>query len=404
MAWKTTRRCLAAVAAVIVAAQISHAEPDPAALTEKVQAIADAYVSDVAPSEQATGISISVSLQGGAAPVNVVSGRTGSAPDAAPMTPDTLFQIGSITKSFTAAALLQLQSEGRLDLDDTLGDWLPEYPAWKDVTLRRLLNMTSGIPSYDNVDAMLENIAALGFSRRFTPQVLAGFADPAYPGAPEPTEGYGYSNTNYALAGLVIERATGESVRGVFESRFLGDRYGLTDTYYREEIYPPEILDRMASGYFVAEGYPQLKDHDGADTKAGDMSWAGPAGAIVSRPEQVNHWIRTLFTSETLLDPEARAELTQLVSMRTGTPLEALSADDPAGFGLGVSGFLNALGTGWQYEGETMGYRVLYVYLPEHDLVVTLAVNSAAEGAADHAGKVAREVIEAALDEGTTIP
>ncbi len=84
--------------------------------------------------------------------------------------------------------------------------------------------------------------------------------------------------------------------------------------------------------------------------------------------------------------------------MRTGAPLEALSADEPTGFGLGVSGFMNALGTGWQYEGETMGYRVLYVYLPERDFVVTLAFNSGAEDEADHAGKVALEVIDAALE------
>jgi D-alanyl-D-alanine carboxypeptidase len=393
-----TERSLAAIATLMVMAQVALAETDPAVLAEKVQAIADVYVSDTAPSEKATGISISISLPGGAAPVNVVSGQVGSAPDAAPMTPDTLFQIGSITKSFTAAALLQLQSEGKLDLDDTLGLWLPEYPAWQDVTLRRLLNMTSGIPSYDDADATLESIAAVGLSRRFTPQVLAGFVDPAYPGAPAPTEGYSYSNTNYALAGMVIERASGESVREIFESRFLGDRYGLTSTYYSENVYPPEITGRMASGYFVAEGYPPMKDYDGADMKAEDMSWAGPAGGIVSRPEDVNRWVSTLFASEALLDPAARGELTQLVSMRTGAPLDALSTDEPTGFGLGVSGFMNALGIGWQYEGETMGYRVLYVYLPKRDLVATLAFNSAAEGAADHAGKVALEVIGAALE------
>ncbi len=306
-----TGRGVAAAAIVLSTAQGALADMDPAALLEKVQAIANAYVSDTASSEQATGISISVSLSGDADSVNVASGRVGSATDAGPMTPETLFQIGSITKSFTAVALLQLQAEGKLDLDDTLGVWLPEYPAWREVTLRRLLNMTSGIPSYDNVDATLESIASVGLSRRFTPQVLAGFVDPAYPGSPEPTKGYSYSNTNYALAGMVIERASGRSVRDIFESRYLGERHGLAATYYREDVYPPEILDRMASGYFVADNYPQMKDLDGADVKAEDMSWAGPAGGIVSRPEEVNVWVRRLFTSEALLDPSARAELTQ---------------------------------------------------------------------------------------------
>jgi D-alanyl-D-alanine carboxypeptidase len=392
---RTTGRLWGIALAVALAGQGVQAETDPAVIAERVQAIADAYVSDTAPAEKATGLSISISLPGATETVNIVSGRVSNAPDAAPVTPDTLWQIGSITKSFTAAALLQLQSEGKLDLDDTLGTWLPEYPAWKDVTIRRLLDMTSGIPGYDNADAMIASVAANGLGRHFSPAVLAGFVDPAYPGAPAATTGYDYSNTNYILAGMVIERAAGRTVEDTFAERFLGDRYGLTSTFYREGVFPTEVTDRMASGYFVADGMPPMKAYDGADVKTADMSWAGAAGAIVSRPEEVNRWVRALFTSDALLDADARAELTRMVSMKTGKPVDALSADDPGGFGLGVSGFSNVLGTGWQYEGESMGFRVLYVYLPADDLVVTLAFNSGAEGAADHAGKVALQVIDA---------
>jgi D-alanyl-D-alanine carboxypeptidase len=386
----------------LVATMLAPGAPAPAqsgdGLAARLQSIADGYIADTAPGERATAISISVSLPGGAGTVNAAAGAVSTAPDAAPVTDATLFQIGSITKSFTAAALLQLQSEGVLDLDDPLGLWLPEYPAWKDVTLRRLLNMTSGIPSYDNTDATIDDIGRNGLSRHFSPAVLVGFADPAYPGAPDPTTGYSYSNTNYILAGMVIEKATGQSVQETFETRFFGPRYGLTDTHYRAGIYPPEITDRMASGYFIAEGYDGMAALDGADVKAEDMSWGGAAGAIVSRPEEVNAWVRALFTSDDLLDPAARAELTQVVSMATGATLSGLTADDPHGFGLGVSGFTSALGTGWQYEGETMGFRVLYVYLPERDLVATVALNSGVEGAADNAGKVALSVIEAVGD------
>ncbi|WP_058556095.1 serine hydrolase [Thiohalocapsa sp. ML1] len=366
-------------------------------LATKLQTIADAYIADTAAGEQATAISISVSLPEGGGTVNVTAGAVSNEAGAAAVTPDTLFQIGSITKSFTSVTLLQLQSEGVLDLDDTLGEWLPEYPAWKDVTLRRLLNMTSGIPSYDNVDAMIGDIGRNGLSRHFSPAVLVGFADPAYPGAPDPTTGYSYSNTNYILAGMVIEKATGRGVQEHFEQRLFGPRYGLTNTYYRAGIYPREITERMASGYFVAEGYDGMKALDGADVKGEDMSWGGAAGAGVSRPEEVNNWVRALFTSADLLDADARAELTRVVSMRTGQAVARLTADDPHGFGLGISGFASpALGSGWQYEGESMGFRTLYIYLPEKDLVVTLALNSGAEGVADHAGKVALAVIEAA--------
>lgn len=396
MGLKAATGALALGIAVLGFVQPARAQVDRAAVERQVQAIADDYMATFAAGERATGISISVSLSGGAAPVNVVAGKVSAAPDAAPVTPDTLFQIGSITKSFTAAALLQLQSEGTLTLDDTLGKWLPEYPAWKDVTIRRLLNMTSGIPGYDNADAAIANIAAIGLDRHFSPAVLAGFVDPAYPGAPAATAGYDYSNTNYILAGMIIERAGGLGVQETFESRFFGPLHGLTATYYREGVYPPGIADRMASGYFVATGEPGLQVFQDADMKLQDMSWAGPAGAIVSRPEEVNRWVRALFQSD-LLDAAAREQLTQVVSMKTGDPIGTTSEADPHGFGLGVSGFTGSLGSGWSYEGETMGYRVVYAFLPEKDVVVTAAFNSAAEGDADHASRIILAVLKAAI-------
>ncbi|UHD18921.1 serine hydrolase domain-containing protein [Thiocapsa bogorovii] len=390
---------IAGPAVFALAAALSGPAPAQSddALAAKLQTIADAYIADTAAGEKATAISISVSLPEHGGTLNVTAGKVSNATGAAEVTPDTLCQIGSITKSFTSVTLLQLQSEGVLDLDDTLGEWLPEYPAWQDVTLRRLLNMTSGIPSYDNVDAMIADIGRNGLSRHFSPAVLVGFVDPAYPGAPAPTSGYAYSNTNYILAGMVIEKASGRTVQENFEDRLFGPRYGLTNTAYRAGIYPREITERMASGYFVAEGYPGMKALDGADVKGEDMSWGGAAGAAVSRPEEVNNWVRALFTSNDLLDADARAELTRVVSMRTGETLARLTPDDPRGFGLGISGFTSpAIGSGWQYEGESMGFRTLYIYLPEKDLVATIALNSGAEGEADHAAKVALAVIEAA--------
>ena len=381
---------LATVLSLVAPAQADEA------LAAKLQTIADTVIATTAAAEKATAISISVSLPQNGGMVNVSSGKVSNAPDAVEVTPDTLFQIGSITKSFTAVTLLQLQSEGVVDLDDTLGEWLPQYPAWKQVTLRQLLTMTSGIPSYDNVDAMIADIGRNGLSRHFSPPVLIAFVDPAYPCAPGPTSGYAYSNTNYILAGMVIEKATGRTVQDNFERRLFGPRYGLTNTFYRAGIYPPEITSRMASGYFVAKGFPGMKALDGADVKAEDMSWGGAAGAAVSRPEEVTHWVRALFTSNDLLDAGARMELTQMVSMQTGKTLERLTPDDPRGFGLGITGFTSpAIGSGWQYEGESMGYRTLYIYLPEKDLVVTLALNSGAEGKDDHASTLALAVIEA---------
>jgi CubicO group peptidase (beta-lactamase class C family) len=84
-----------------------------------------------------------------------VAGTVGDTPGAAPIQPGTLFEVGSNTKSFTAAVILQLAAETRLGLDDRLDRWLPQYPAWGEVTLRRLLHMTNPIPDYAGTPAVL---------------------------------------------------------------------------------------------------------------------------------------------------------------------------------------------------------------------------------------------------------
>jgi len=366
----------------------------PAAATDRdamraaLQQIADDYLSTRGEPEHISAVSISVLLPGGQDNLNVVAGRVARAADAAPVTPATLFQIGSITKSFTSAALLQLQAEKRLRIDQPLGELLPEYPAWKEVTLRRLLHMTSGIPGYDNSPAMLKSMAAVGLDRHWTPPVLVGFADPTYPDAMTPTTGWNYSNTNYILAGMIIERVTGHPYALEITERFLGERLGLTATYYSPDTYPDTVTARLAAGYFWSRdpenaGLAKLL---GRDVSRMDMSWAGAAGGIVATPRDVTRWVAALYQSPLLAAPEREA-LLSIVSNKTGQPIAATSAADPLGFGLGVAQFTKALmGTGWYYQGETLGFRVLYVYIPADGIIFAVGLNSQPSDAENKAG------------------
>ncbi len=346
------------------------------ALTGSLQKIVNDYVATNAKAEGFTAISASVSLPGGKAPIDVVAGRVSRALDAPMVTPATLFPIGSITKSMTSTVLLQLVQEGVLSLDAPIGPWLPEYPAWGSVTLRRLLDMTSGIPSYNSTDAFFQTLSKYGITRHFTPEVLLSYADPDLPGAPKPTTGYDYANINYIIAQMIVQRATGHDLDEQIRERLLTGGHGLNDTFYSSEPYPNSVLSREVSSYMAAAPAPILDNLVGPDLKYQDPSWAQGAGAAVATPEDVTRWVRLLFQGD-VLSASQRQELMQLVSTKTGQPIAEATAADKSGFGLGVAQTIAGNVRFWFYEGEPMGSRMFYGYFPEKDLVIVIAVNSA---------------------------
>lgn len=339
--------------------------------------------------EHISALSLSVKLPGEARNIDVTAGTVRYDGGAA-VTPRNLYQIGSNTKAFTAVTILQLEAEGRLTIHDTISKWLPQYPAWKDVTIERLLNMTSGIPTYDDVQAMQAAYAA-NPTKDWSPAELIAFVDPATKGAPKPTTGWSYSNTNYLLAQLIIEKASGHSYAAEVRRRFFANpTLQLDATYYQSHLYPPAVVKRMVSGYFAS------KDPDnagmqalyGKDVRELSISWAQGAGGIVSTPTDITRWSRALYVGS-LLKARQRRELMQTVSQKTGAPIDDVSADDPHGFGLGVvHAFAPSMGKFWFYQGETLGYRMVYAWFPASGVVFAAGVNSQPDSKEDQAGKL----------------
>jgi D-alanyl-D-alanine carboxypeptidase len=292
-------RVLAGAVMAVLATPAWSAEPTQ---VERVQAALDEWLAARAPIENVTGIAAYISFGAAGPAIEAFAGKVGNDPDSRPVDQDTLYPMGSTSKSFTVAVILKLEEAGKLSIDDTLGKWLPEYPAWKDVTIRRLLNMTSGIPNYSETEWM-SKAWEKDPMRAFT---LKELADAVYPSATNKlpvTKGYHYSNTNYALAGMIAEKATGKSFRDLVHEMVI-EPHGLTSTFYESSTYPPSVIGRLSHGYFeneaCADYQPDCKETwnqpiIGRDVREMSTSWMQSAGGAVGSARDVDRWMRAVF-------------------------------------------------------------------------------------------------------------
>ena len=338
--------------------------------------------------------------------LTVVIGTMGFPPFNQEITTNNLFDIGSITKSFTSLILLQLQTEGVLSLDDTLGKWLPQYPNWKEVTLRQLLDMTSGIPNYSE-DPVFDKKLYSDLSHVWTDEELLTYAHPEEALKVNKNNRYEYCNSNYILAALVIEKATHDTYENQLKKRIINAKNDLDDAFYPAGPNGVEvgntIKNRRVHGYFYDKTTKKP-----VDTISNDLSWASSAGAIVANTEDVVKWVQLLYHG-TLINPDYRekilTELESVVSTRTGRPIDTVTAEDPMGFGLGVAyRYDNDLKQRfWFYEGSTLGFRVMYLWSACNDVTTVIALNSkGAEGdpnskMGDHIGTASLNLYNAIL-------
>ncbi|MFO1080481.1 MAG: serine hydrolase domain-containing protein [Reyranellaceae bacterium] len=384
---------LAVVALTLLPPVAAHAQ-DRA--VDKVQAALDRWLAARAPVEKVTGVAAYVSFGTPGPTIEAFAGKVGRNAGDAPVGQDTLFQMGSTTKSFAAAILLQLESEGRLTLDDTLGRWLPEYPAWKDVSLRRLLNMTSGLPNYSETEAMSRAWIETP-QRILSAAELVALAYPAPSNALPPNSGYFYSNTNYILAGMVAAKAAGKPYRDQVHERLL-QPLGLHSMFYEDRVYPPAVTARLAHGWFENPGCAEYQPKCtvswnqrlvGRDVRELSLGWGQAAGGGIANARDLSRWQRAVFEGR-VVPPKQQAEWLALVSTRTGQPIADVSADNPGGFALGLArGKRGDQPAQWFYEGMTLGYRSLYVWFEAEKLMITVQTNSQP---ADGEGKLADAV------------
>ncbi|MFI6160247.1 serine hydrolase domain-containing protein [Micromonospora haikouensis] len=273
-----------------------------------------------------------------------------------PMRPGFQHRVGSITKTFVAATLLRLAGEGRVALDAPLGRYLPEY-AVPGVTVEMLLNHTSGIGDYDTVlFTSGYDVERLRFTT-FTPDQLVriGLGEPrtGAPGA-----GFAYSNTNYILAGLVVERVTGRGAADEVHRRVIRP-LGLHQTYF------PGRRTRIAGPH--SEAYLPWYDGQLRDFSVANMSWAWTAGALVSTAADLNRFFRALLGGRLLRPAE-------LARMRTTVPLDP-AQPEAGGYGLGLLWLALPGGRFWGHDGAVFGHATISLHAPDGSRQVTLGTN-----------------------------
>jgi D-alanyl-D-alanine carboxypeptidase len=242
------------------------------------------------------------------------------------------FRIGSITKSFVATVLLQLAAEGVVDLDESVGRWVPGLA----VTVRQVLNHTSGLFNYT------ADQQAVNQHEKLPPELLVRIAA-EHPPEFAPGTGWAYSNTNYIVAGLIIERSTGRTVADEIERR-------ISRPLHLAGTYLPAGDDHGIRGPHPRH-YTRLNNPDPAapilDATSFDPALFWSAGAMISTTGDLIRFFQALLAGELLPPPQQR-------EMLTTVPTVDWLAD--AAYGLGISSLdLPCGGQAWGMGGATFG-------------------------------------------------
>jgi D-alanyl-D-alanine carboxypeptidase len=303
---------------------------------------------DIRNRDHVRGISFSVILPGQTSGLTFVSG-TAPRPDDHSHTKSGLFQAGSIIKTMTTAVVLELEASKRVRLSDRVDKFLPQYPAWGTITIEQLLNMTGGIHDFVSDPRFLPAVVAMP-DRHWKRDELLQMAYSATPNTSFAAgAGWEYSNTNALLLSAIVEQVTHHSFATELQGRVLGPRgANLTDTYYVPASLPPRLSRRMVHGSNQDGTFPVA-----TDVTTFSLSWAGPAGALVSTTADLATWIRNLFRGHVLQRRQLN-ELMQLVSTTNGHPTDW---KDPNAYGLGMD-YSNdpTVGPAWFKGGNTLGY------------------------------------------------
>ncbi|HET7202825.1 MAG TPA: serine hydrolase domain-containing protein [Steroidobacteraceae bacterium] len=309
-----------------------------------------------------------------------------------PVVRATVFKLASLTKQFTAAAVLRLMQDGRIALDDKLSRFVPELPQARMVTLRQLLWQTSGIPDYAE-DAAGQRSKAVA---RTSADMVAWISrlEPRFQF--EPGTRWAYSNSNYALLGVVIERVSGKPFDVFFrDALFLPA--GLTQTELDD---PADVVRHRAQGYAKS----RLAPSGYVNAEWVSPTIPGAAGGLRTTVDDLLRWSHALFSGRVL----DAATLSQMVAAgvlddgrttKSGMP-EAWQRGLDSDYGMGVFLTNTSAGRRVWHAGDIDGFSTWLAHYPDAGVTVAVMQNSESadiDQAALHEALFAQDAVDCDL-------
>ncbi len=268
-----------------------------------------------------------------------------------PTTTETVFEIGSVSKQITAAAIMLLVEDGKINLDEKISKYLPNTPeTWKNVSVRNLLTHTSGVKSYTSLGGfeLSKRYKVNDFIKELSPQPLDF----------EPGSAYKYSNSGYSLLGYIIESASGKNYWELLQTRIFIP-LKMNSTANRD---PQFIIKNRAVGYEWENGRFVGRDYNLTDLFS--------AGAIVSTISDMAKWDIAL-RNETLLKNESKAQIWKSFTLNDGK-------ENPYGFGWNVIEFRGQ--KLFSHGGQTAGFAANISRYTDADLDIVVLTNLGTQG------------------------
>lgn len=333
---------LAILASLPIPASTQVIKPTPAALAELDRKI-EAHLA----STNTPGALVAVVSRG-----SIVHLRTYGMANvelSVPVGDESLFEIGSISKQFVTASVMLMHEEGKIGLDDPIHEYLPYLPSeWVGVTVRQLMNHTSGIPDYEEIRSYDV------YRYRLTPEEVIRIAH-SRPMDFEPGTGRYYSNTGYFLLSMIVERIEGQPLGKVLNRRIF-EPLGMNDTRLAD---PEAIIPDRASGYWVNKA-GQLINRNPTETS----STLG-AGGLLSSVHDLAKWDAALYGDD-FLSAESKTELWTPAILPNGENTEY-------GLGWRVTPYYGI--PSQSHSGQVAGFNTNFSRFPEQEIAVIVFMN-----------------------------